>query len=787
MPEISKRRQLPKDVISDEEKQKALYQDICQSNVLDIQNMTPPWYLSNSRYPMRDGNSFNIYKSGEDVFRDIAHSILNAKKSVDIIATFFDPAMLLTREHANYTAKRNDDNAEWDKTYSAWDERDSFGGIIINALDQNPDLKIRLVLWRHEGNQSLTWGPTDSNLVGVDVYPEESQIPYTELATGFDIRKLPDASRSEYGLFTREETRKYRSLKLRQRTAAAAAYSRQWFQRVAWEVENRDTGSHRLFDRLCIVRRAITTPWSLDQEDPTFPAEDITRQIGCDHQKTVLIDLDATEHDNADPHGYVLGHNYFTQYWSHFPFVHRDTRHEMDYAPYHDFSMQIRGPLLIDLNHNFCHAYGLEVPPEDRNNNEARMQRLGILTSSGIKNPLKVNSGKLPTDDKNVHYDYRPYTIDDAGTHYKDEEEKPKTYANVDYITNSIDGYTRPERALEKESPRQLYEDRKKLEALYSKAAGGKASGQIVRTRPDQLLHGAQEKEIKDAYLQVVRHASNFILIVNQYFQYNKLARQIKYWKNIANEAFVAQCANQEPRTLYMFLGTCKPERHQMVFRTQQMANEFGVGDQFGTAFDEMYDKDKADPKDGNRRPPKTKTMRYRGASVEMSNVSGIQPMGHVTSSDMDALHIRPLFFMFYTQIPPKEQRSKNPADNEAQQIYVHAKLMIEDDAFFTLGSSNANIRSFAVDSELNVISDDKDSTVKLRQELLAGYTGITVQTAKFQNKSELLGQVELKSIYEEMLKIADLNSKLIKKQETIQGLIALFDDDRTVNVARYM
>lgn len=224
-----------------------------------------------------------------------------------------------------------------------------------------------------------------------------------------------------------------------------------------------------------------------------------------------------------------------------------------------------------------------------------------------------------------------------------------------------------------------------------------------------------------------------------------------------------------------------------MVFRTQQMANEFGVGDQFGTAFDEMYDKDKADPKDGNRRPPKTKTMRYRGSSIEMSNVSGIHPMGHVTSSDMDALHIRPLFFMFYTQIPPKEQRSKNHADNVAQQIYVHAKLMIEDDAFFTLGSSNANIRSFAVDSELNVISDDKDSTVKLQQELLAGYTGITTATEDFPNTNESLKQGDLKLVYEEMTDIAKKNSEKIERQETIDGLIALFDDDRTVNVARYM
>ncbi|MGL4667514.1 MAG: phospholipase D-like domain-containing protein, partial [Saezia sp.] len=274
------------------------------------------------------------------------------------------------------------------------------------------------------------------------------------------------------------------------------------------------------------------------------------------------------------------------------------------------------------------------------------------------------------------------------------------------------------------------------------------------------------------------------LLLVNQYFQYNKLARQIKHWKNEFNQEFKDICPGEEPRTLYLFLGTCKAENHGMLFRTQQMANEFGVGEQLGTAFDEMYDKDTADADDGGRRQIRYREEYVDGEPTLVPNIDSVNPMPHIVTQDMDALGIKVLFFMFYTQIPPASQRN-NPADHVAQQVYVHAKLMIEDDVFFTLGSANTNIRSMAVDSELNIITDDLDTATPLRHKLLGAYAGIPTPTAKFPNEEKILGQAELKKIYEEMLYIADKNCSQIKEKKTVQGLIALYNDDRTVDVAR--
>jgi len=50
--------------------------------------------------------------------------------------------------------------------------------------------------------------------------------------------------------------------------------------------------------------------------------------------------------------------------------------------------------------------------------------------------------------------------------------------------------------------------------------------------------------------------------------------------------------------------------------------------------------------------------------------------------------------------------------------VYVHAKLMIVDDVFMTLGSANFNTRSMEVDSELNICHAHAGVTAPLRKRL---------------------------------------------------------------------
>lgn len=54
---------------------------------------------------------------------------------------------------------------------------------------------------------------------------------------------------------------------------------------------------------------------------------------------------------------------------------------------------------------------------------------------------------------------------------------------------------------------------------------------------------------------------------------------------------------------------------------------------------------------------------------------------------------------------------------------YVHAKLMIVDDVFTTLGSANLNLRSMRGDSELNICHENGDATRPLREKLWGIHT----------------------------------------------------------------
>jgi PLD-like domain len=64
------------------------------------------------------------------------------------------------------------------------------------------------------------------------------------------------------------------------------------------------------------------------------------------------------------------------------------------------------------------------------------------------------------------------------------------------------------------------------------------------------------------------------------------------------------------------------------------------------------------------------------------------------------------------------------PAGLDWQEVYIHAKLMLIDDAFMTMGSANINTRSMQTDSELNIAHHRPEITKPLRDQQWAKYTG---------------------------------------------------------------
>ncbi|WP_231960277.1 phospholipase D-like domain-containing protein [Aquitalea magnusonii] len=68
-------------------------------------------------------------------------------------------------------------------------------------------------------------------------------------------------------------------------------------------------------------------------------------------------------------------------------------------------------------------------------------------------------------------------------------------------------------------------------------------------------------------------------------------------------------------------------------------------------------------------------------------------------------------------QTYPAAKVTKTPG-RDWTPVYVHAKLMIVNDTFMTLGSANINTRSMQVDSELNIAHHRPEITVPLRRQL---------------------------------------------------------------------
>lgn len=64
------------------------------------------------------------------------------------------------------------------------------------------------------------------------------------------------------------------------------------------------------------------------------------------------------------------------------------------------------------------------------------------------------------------------------------------------------------------------------------------------------------------------------------------------------------------------------------------------------------------------------------------------------------------------------------PSDYE--EIYIHTKVAIVDDAAFTAGSTNLNLRSMALDSELNLLSNAADVAYDLRTKLFNQCLGLS-------------------------------------------------------------
>jgi phosphatidylserine/phosphatidylglycerophosphate/cardiolipin synthase-like enzyme len=258
--------------------------------------------------------------------------------------------------------------------------------------------------------------------------------------------------------------------------------------------------------------------------------------------------------------------------------------------------------------------------------------------------------------------------------------------------------------------------------ALKRKVApGSHSSVQIVRTQPQE-----QDKTIKEMYFlatDVAAAATGYLYIENQYFQYQEWAeRLIQARKNVmagwkAGAPSAGKSKGDMP-LLHVFVVIPVPERDQMIPRTYDTLAV--LGQQAGmTGQSELIDNENKKVHTGvmhdeSGRP--TGAVRAKPTVVEYAN--------GIDKPSMDALERK---YGLKVAVAMLQTSGLDQRRMRYREIYIHSKLLLVDDCFFSLGSANLNQRSMAVDSEINLASTDAKLATDLRRRIWGQLSGNTI------------------------------------------------------------
>jgi phosphatidylserine/phosphatidylglycerophosphate/cardiolipin synthase-like enzyme len=113
------------------------------------------------------------------------------------------------------------------------------------------------------------------------------------------------------------------------------------------------------------------------------------------------------------------------------------------------------------------------------------------------------------------------------------------------------------------------------------------------------------------------------------------------------------------------------------------------------------------------------------------------------------------------------------------REVYIHSKLLLADDGFITLGSANLNQRSMAVDSEINIATDDPNHARDLRRRVWMQHSGGLISGGggtKFEI-SEAFGKWSAQMTSNKKKKLAKSESAMDRK---LIGFLLPMDDNRS-------
>jgi phosphatidylserine/phosphatidylglycerophosphate/cardiolipin synthase-like enzyme len=220
---------------------------------------------------------------------------------------------------------------------------------------------------------------------------------------------------------------------------------------------------------------------------------------------------------------------------------------------------------------------------------------------------------------------------------------------------------------------------------------------------------------------------------------------------------------------LYLFVVTPVPERGQMVPRTYDTLATFGVHEGM-SGQNELIN-------EWNEKKPKKVRSGFGTVAQAPSKLPNV--VEHANSIDKpDELKLEAEYGMKVC-VAMLNTCAFESGRWRYREIYIHSKLMIANDAFFTLGSANANQRSFAVDSEINVAVQDRIQATRLRKRVWPLLSGSKVDGGDGKHTALKIAFQEWHILMQRNLDKRNSTGESVEEKK-LQGFILPLEDKRT-------
>jgi phosphatidylserine/phosphatidylglycerophosphate/cardiolipin synthase-like enzyme len=299
---------------------------------------------------------------------------------------------------------------------------------------------------------------------------------------------------------------------------------------------------------------------------------------------------------------------------------------------------------------------------------------------------------------------------------------------------------------------------------------GSHSSIQIIRTQPEE-----QDKTAKEMYFlatDVAAAATGYLYIENQYFQYQEWAeRLIQARKNIMACWKAAGPATGKTKgdmpLLHVFIVIPVAERDQMVPRTYDTLAV--LGQQAGmTGQSALIDKESKRVHTGLSRDD---MGRPTGAVYTKPTV--VEYANGIDKPSIDALERK---YGLKVAVAMLQTSGMDGRRMRYREIYIHSKLLLVDDSFFSLGSANLNQRSMAVDSEINLATNDAKRATDLRRKIWGKLSGGTVDG---KNGSP----ADIAQAFLDWERIRNNNAKEKRETRSMTGFLLPLADNRSATL----